>query len=162
MSREPTQTCSACRLQRKRCDRNCDMAQYFPASKYCEFQNAHKLFGMSNIQKMMNSVLPEQRKATADSILIEGNARSNDLVHGCQGIVRNIKSQIQLYENEFELVNRELAFFRERERQNPQEILNSTLGEGLDQPTTEPLQIGVSGEQTMEAASNSDEEEKKP
>ncbi|KAL5835756.1 hypothetical protein ACOSQ3_015306 [Xanthoceras sorbifolium] len=121
-----TQACAACRLQRKRCNQNCNMAQYFPASRYSEFQNAHRLFGVSNIQRIMNSVSPQQRKATADSILIEGNARSNDPVNGCLGIVRDLKSQINLYENELEIVNRKLAFFRERERQIPRENLRGS------------------------------------
>ncbi|KAH7572133.1 hypothetical protein JRO89_XS04G0208100 [Xanthoceras sorbifolium] len=183
------------------------MAQYFPASRYSELQNAYRLFGMINIQRMINCVPPKQRKAAAESILIEGNARSNDPVNGCLGIVRDLKSQINLYENEREVVNRQLAFFRERKGDEHRENLRgsssssstktplkfendfdgftpptvaqspnidddltmidhildfqSTMDEGLDQPTMEPFQFGTSEEQTMKAANNSDEEEKK-
>lgn len=132
MSREfgggsSSQACASCKHQRKKCDENCELAPYFPASKYREFQNAHKLFGVSNIQKLINSVEPHQRQAAAESILIEGNIRYRDPVHGCLGIVRNLKSQIALHEEELNAVNQQLAFFRERVKQQQLEnFLNSS------------------------------------
>lgn len=117
----PSQACASCRHQRKRCDENCELAPYFPASRYREFLNAHKLFGVSNIVKLINAVEPHQRKETAESILMEGNLRSMDPVHGCLGIVRNLKSQIEYCEKELQLVNEQLAYFQQRELQQLQQ-----------------------------------------
>ncbi|BFG23984.1 hypothetical protein CerSpe_102580 [Prunus speciosa] len=72
--------CASCKQQRRKCDETCEMAPYFPASGYSEFQNAHKIFGVSNIQKIMAMAAPDQRQAAAESILTEGNARKNDPV----------------------------------------------------------------------------------
>ncbi|ESR64721.1 hypothetical protein CICLE_v10010373mg, partial [Citrus x clementina] len=110
--------CASCKHQRKKCEETCELAPFFPASRYREFQNAHKLFGVSNIQKIINSVDPSQRKEAAESILIEGNIRSNDPVHGCLGVVRNLKSQIEYYEKELGAVNQQLPFFRDKEKQH--------------------------------------------
>ncbi|XP_021818952.1 LOB domain-containing protein 22-like [Prunus avium] len=87
--------CASCKQQRRKCDETCEMAPYFPASRYSEFQNAHKIFGVSNIQKIMAMAAPDQRQAAAESILTEGNARKNDPVHGCLGIIRGLNAQIQ-------------------------------------------------------------------
>ncbi|KAK1550779.1 hypothetical protein Q3G72_024789 [Acer saccharum] len=43
------QPCAVCRHQRRRCDQNCETAPYLPASTYNDFDNAHKLFGVRNI-----------------------------------------------------------------------------------------------------------------
>lgn len=119
------QACASCRHQRKRCDETCELAPYFPAKRYREFQNAHRVFGVSNIVKIMNAVIePHQRQAAADSILMEGNARRNDPVHGCLGIVRNLKSQIEFYEKQLEIANQQLAFFRETEKIEQQQKLD--------------------------------------
>lgn len=108
--------CSSCKHQRKKCDQNCELAPYFPASRYHEFQNAHRIFGVSNILKIMNAVEPSQRQATAESILMEGNARRNDPVNGCLGIISNLKSQVEFYEKQLNIVNQHLAIYRGREK----------------------------------------------
>lgn len=117
-----SQACASCKHQRKKCEETCELAPFFPASRYREFQNAHKLFGISNIQKIINSVDPSQRKEAAESILIEGNIRSNDPVHGCLGVVRNLKSQIEYYEKELGAVNQQLPFFRDKEKQHQHQL----------------------------------------
>lgn len=108
------QACACCKLQRKKCDQQCEFAPYFPSTRFKEFQNAHRLFGASNIQKIMASVKPGQKKDTADSLLTEGNARRSDPVHGCYGIIRGLESQLEFAEKELAAVNRHLALYRER------------------------------------------------
>jgi hypothetical protein len=118
------QACASCRHQRKKCDETCELAPYFPAKRYPEFQNAHRVFGVSNIVKIMNAVVePHQRQAAADSILMEANARRNDPVHGCLGIVRSLKSQIESYQKQLEIANHHLAFFRETQKIEQQQKL---------------------------------------
>ncbi|BBG98998.1 LOB domain-containing protein 22 [Prunus dulcis] len=67
--------CASCNHQRRKCDETCEMAPYFPASRYNEFQNAHKIFCVSNIQKIMAMAAPDQRQAAAESILTEGECK---------------------------------------------------------------------------------------
>ncbi|KAJ0090073.1 hypothetical protein Patl1_13479 [Pistacia atlantica] len=151
--------CAACKHQRKKCDGSCELAPYFPASRYGEFQHAQKLFGISNIQKIINSVEPNQRHAAAESILMEGNIRHNDPVHGCVGVVCKLQSQIDLYQSQLNALNQQLNFFREREKQKlfehftkgssssslltPQQIQNDFDAFNL-QPPTPPAHLPAS------------------
>ncbi|KAK3210487.1 hypothetical protein Dsin_015193 [Dipteronia sinensis] len=66
------QPCAVCRHQRRRCDQNCETAPYFPVSTCNDFHNAHKLFGVSKIQKILHQVPQNQRQATVESILRAG------------------------------------------------------------------------------------------
>ncbi|CAL9010173.1 unnamed protein product [Prunus brigantina] len=100
--------CASCKQQRRNCDETCEMAPYFPASRYSEFQNAHRIFGVSNIQNIMAMAAPDQRQAAAESILTEGNARKNDPVRGCLGIIRSLNAQIQGLERELHIMKQHL------------------------------------------------------
>lgn len=114
------QACASCKHQRKKCDDNCELAPYFPASRFREFQNAHRLFGVSNIQKIIASVEPHQRKAAAESILMEANYRRSDPVNGCLGVCRTLNSHIVFYEKQLKIANQQLALFRQREKLDSQ------------------------------------------
>ncbi|CAB4272646.1 unnamed protein product [Prunus armeniaca] len=85
------------RHQRRKCDVTCEMAPYFPASRYSEFQNAHKIFGVSNIQKIRAMAAPDQRQAAAESILKEGNAWKVIDTISCNEAIKLIGSNIKLY-----------------------------------------------------------------
>lgn len=108
--------CASCKHQRKRCDSTCELAMYFPASKYREFQNAHKLFGVSNIQKILNSVEPEQKSAAAETLLVESTIRREDPVYGSFGIICKLESEVELCKQELCAVNHQLTYFKEREQ----------------------------------------------
>ncbi|PON48723.1 Lateral organ boundaries domain containing protein [Trema orientale] len=109
------QPCAGCRHQRKKCEERCELAPYFPARKFKEYKNAHRVFGTSNIYRIMAAVEPDQRQATADSILLEGNARRSDPVRGCYGVLRTLRSQLSFHEKQLRTVNQHLAYYRERE-----------------------------------------------
>ncbi|KAH9330732.1 hypothetical protein KI387_002840, partial [Taxus chinensis] len=48
--------CAACRMQRKKCAENCPLAPYFPADDPEKFERVHRVFGTSNITKMLKVV----------------------------------------------------------------------------------------------------------
>jgi len=52
--------CAACKLLRRRCAQDCVFAPYFPADEPQKFANVHKVFGASNVNKMLQvgSCLP--------------------------------------------------------------------------------------------------------
>ena len=51
--------CAACKLLRRRCAQDCVFAPYFPADEPQKFANVHKVFGASNVNKMLQvSILP--------------------------------------------------------------------------------------------------------
>ncbi|KAE9607330.1 hypothetical protein Lal_00026731 [Lupinus albus] len=45
--------CAACRLLKRKCNHDCVFAPYFPASEPHKFSNVHKVFGASNVNKML-------------------------------------------------------------------------------------------------------------
>ncbi|XP_010050454.1 LOB domain-containing protein 33-like [Eucalyptus grandis] len=126
-----SKACASCRHQRKRCDGNCQYAELFPASRYDEFQDAQRLFGVNNMHNIVNAVEPEFRKQAAESILMEGNIRRSDPVHGCLGVARRLKWEIDLCQKQLEDTNRHLSFLQQRDRelQRQRQGFNDTLVE---------------------------------
>ncbi|CAN8269373.1 unnamed protein product [Cochlearia groenlandica] len=47
------QACAACKYQRRKCASDCILAPYFPHDRHNQFLNAHKLYGVSNITKII-------------------------------------------------------------------------------------------------------------
>ena len=45
--------CAACKLLRRRCAQDCVFAPYFPADEPQKFASVHKVFGASNVNKML-------------------------------------------------------------------------------------------------------------
>ena len=49
--------CAACKLLRRRCAEDCVFAPYFPADEPQKFASVHKVFGASNVNKMLQVIL---------------------------------------------------------------------------------------------------------
>ncbi|XVF35028.1 hypothetical protein REPUB_Repub18cG0109800 [Reevesia pubescens] len=130
--------CAACMHQRKRCEKSCELAPYFPASRYEEFEKAFKHFGLSNIVRIMNSVEPHHRQAAAESILFEGIVRLNHPVHGCLGIIQTLLYWIRFYKSELQAVNQQLAFFKGNNQHPKHEQLDNSIASSSS--TILPLQ----------------------
>lgn len=47
------QPCAACKMLRRRCDGKCILAPYFPSDEIEKFAGVHKVFGASNVIKMI-------------------------------------------------------------------------------------------------------------
>ncbi|XWS60630.1 hypothetical protein CRYUN_Cryun07bG0051800 [Craigia yunnanensis] len=74
-----TSACAACKYQRRKCIPECRLAPYFPADQTKVFQNAHKLFGVSNIVKILKSLDPTQHAEAMRSIKYQANVRDSCL-----------------------------------------------------------------------------------
>ncbi|KAG5001062.1 hypothetical protein AAZX31_08G231300 [Glycine max] len=109
-------SCPICRNQRRRHDDNCEFGQYF-LGRSTDFESACRLFGFANLVRLMRSVEPSERQATADSILMEANIWDRDPINGAYGHVFNLVSQIQSFESELETINNWLAHIRDQQRQ---------------------------------------------
>ncbi|XP_010550093.1 PREDICTED: LOB domain-containing protein 12-like [Tarenaya hassleriana] len=89
-----SQACAVCKYQRRRCKKDCLLAPYFPADQPKVFQNAHRLFGVSNIQKILKDVPPDQREEAVKSIKYESFIRSRFPVHGCCEVIWHLRYQL--------------------------------------------------------------------
>ncbi|RWW54653.1 hypothetical protein BHE74_00038756 [Ensete ventricosum] len=108
--------CASCKLLRRRCAKDCIFAPYFPPEDPHKFAIVHKVFGASNVNKMLQvhlslslslslslaahsslhlQELPVHQRADAVSSLVyEANARKRDPVYGSVGIIFYLQNQI--------------------------------------------------------------------
>ncbi|CBI23280.3 unnamed protein product, partial [Vitis vinifera] len=75
--------CAACKLQRRKCTQECIYAPYFPPDQPHKFANVHKVFGASNVAKLLNEINVAHREDAVNSLAYEAEARLHDPVYGC-------------------------------------------------------------------------------
>ncbi|KAF7124280.1 hypothetical protein RHSIM_Rhsim12G0206300 [Rhododendron simsii] len=107
-----TSACAACKYQRRKCAPDCILAPYFPNDRQRQFLNAHKLFGVSNITKIIRSLDPPQKDQAMRTIVFQSDVRANDPVGGCYRIIRELQRQIEYNRAELVLVLQQLAICR--------------------------------------------------
>ena len=89
--------CASCRHQRKKCTEKCVLAPFFPVAKSQEFHAVHKIFGVSNVTKIVSSLNEEDRKKAVDSSVWEAICRQNDPVLGPYGEYQRVSDELMLY-----------------------------------------------------------------
>ncbi|XP_027906031.1 LOB domain-containing protein 22 [Vigna unguiculata] len=107
-----TQACAACKYQRRKCAPDCILAPYFPHDRQRQFLNAHKLFGVSNITKIIKVVSPRDKDQAMRTIIYQSDMRASDPVGGCYRYILDLQAQIEYCRAELELVLQQLAMFR--------------------------------------------------
>ncbi|KAM7259628.1 hypothetical protein ACFE04_015369 [Oxalis oulophora] len=122
--------CAACKLLRRRCAEGCVFAPYFPADEPHKFANVHKVFGASNVNKMLQELPMEQRGDAVSSMVYEANARVRDPVYGCVGAISSLQHQINSLQTQLALAQAEVIRLR---------LQQSAAGQG---PTTSTPSAG--------------------
>ncbi|TQD86001.1 hypothetical protein C1H46_028436 [Malus baccata] len=87
--------CAACKLLRRRCSQECPFSPYFSPHEPQKFASVHKVFGASNVSKMLMEVPETQRADAANSLVYEANVRLRDPVYGCMGVISALQQQVQ-------------------------------------------------------------------
>ncbi|XP_062083390.1 LOB domain-containing protein 12 [Humulus lupulus] len=86
--------CASCKLLRRRCAKDCIFAPYFLSDDPHKFAIVHKVFGASNVSKMLQELPLHQRADAVSSLVYEANARVRDPVYGCVGAISYLQSQV--------------------------------------------------------------------
>ncbi|KAG6583812.1 LOB domain-containing protein 4, partial [Cucurbita argyrosperma subsp. sororia] len=107
--------CAACKLLRRRCGEECVFAPYFPADQPHKFANVHKVFGASNVNKMLQELPLHQRGDAVSSLVYEANARVRDPVYGCVGAISSLQQQIDNLQTQLALAQAEVVHLRVRQ-----------------------------------------------
>ncbi|KAM1004347.1 hypothetical protein ACFX13_004613 [Malus domestica] len=107
--------CAACKLLRRRCAQDCVFAPYFPADEPQKFANVHKVFGASNVNKMLQELPEHQRGDAVSSMVYEANARVRDPVYGCVGAISSLQQQIDVLQTQLALAQAEVVHLRVRQ-----------------------------------------------
>ncbi|XP_002530212.2 LOB domain-containing protein 1 [Ricinus communis] len=110
------QPCAACRMLRRRCDNNCVLAPYFPY-EIENFAGVHKVFGASNVIKMIQMVEETRREDAVKAIIYEATARLRDPVYGCAGTIFHLQKMVHELNMRVETVRSQVLELQEQRDQ---------------------------------------------
>ncbi|WMV35438.1 hypothetical protein MTR67_028823 [Solanum verrucosum] len=100
--------CAACKFLRRKCLPCCIFAPHFPPEEPHKFANVHKIFGASNVTKLLNEVLPHQREDAVNTLAYEAEARVRDPVYGCVSAITFLQRQVERLEKELDAAKADL------------------------------------------------------
>ncbi|EFJ18526.1 hypothetical protein SELMODRAFT_69267, partial [Selaginella moellendorffii] len=86
--------CAACRNLRRRCTPECLFAPYFPPDQPERFANVHKVFGVSNVSKMLNELPVCFREDCVNTLAYEADMRVKDPIYGCVGVISVLQQRV--------------------------------------------------------------------
>ncbi|KAK7834628.1 LOB domain-containing protein 24-like [Quercus suber] len=130
--------CAACKSLRRRCPKDCVLAPYFPPTNLQRFSCVHKIFGASNITKMLEQLPVHLRAVAADCMSFEASSRLEDPVYGSVRIISQLQEQIIEAQSELEKTKGEIAFHNAQQQLQQQQtqqlqIIQAIAQEGEDQ-----------------------------
>ncbi|KEH21995.1 putative transcription factor AS2-LOB family [Medicago truncatula] len=104
--------CAACKSQRRRCPPDCIFSPYFPPNDPQRFSSVHRIYGGSNVGKMLQQLPHYVRHQAANSMYLEAQCRVQDPVYGCVGIISKLSQQIQDTEVELAKIKTQIAYHK--------------------------------------------------
>ncbi|XP_052160763.1 LOB domain-containing protein 11-like [Oryza glaberrima] len=138
------QACAACKHQRRRCTPECRLARYFPANQPARFRNAHRLFGIKNILRVMASASEELRDDAMKSVVYESDAWVIDPVGGAAGIVKGLSQELARLKAELDAVKGLIELHRRAAAQQQQQppVAVASNGDAAAATSTAPERRG--------------------
>lgn len=115
--------CAACKFLRRKCLPGCIFAPYFPPEEPTKFANVHKIFGASNVSKLLNEIMPSQREDAVNSLAYEAEARLKDPVYGCVGAISVLQRQVLQLQKELDATNADLMRYTNNSNSYPMNIM---------------------------------------
>lgn len=89
--------CGACKFLRRKCVAGCIFAPYFDSEQgAAHFAAVHKVFGASNVSKLLLHVPANKRLEAVVTICYEAQARLRDPVHGCVSHIFALQQQVNI------------------------------------------------------------------
>ncbi|KAE9614786.1 hypothetical protein Lal_00036076 [Lupinus albus] len=104
--------CAACKSQRRRCPSDCIFSPYFPPNDPQKFYCVHKIYGGSNVGKILQQIPSYAREQAADTLYLEAKCRIQDPIYGCVGIISRLYQQIHDTENELSKIQTQIVFHK--------------------------------------------------
>ncbi|KAF8648064.1 hypothetical protein HU200_065102 [Digitaria exilis] len=114
------QACAACKYQRRKCTRECPLAPYFLADEPRRFLNAHRLFGVKNIQHTLRKIDPEHWPDAMRTLIYQADARAADPVGGCVSIIDKLQREMRRAELELAYVKQQIAIYQQVAAADPE------------------------------------------
>ncbi|XP_074587910.1 LOB domain-containing protein 11-like [Curcuma longa] len=124
--------CAACKLLRRRCSDKCVLAPYFPPAELLNFATAHRVFGASNIIKLLQELPEGQRADAVSSMVYEAGARVRDPIYGCTGAICLLQKQVEGLQAELARAQAELLNLQAQHKSLVNALLSPQLPSPLD------------------------------
>ncbi|KAI3875401.1 hypothetical protein MKW98_000078 [Papaver atlanticum] len=112
MASSSNSPCAACKFLRRKCQPECVFAPYFPPDQPQKFANVHKVFGASNVTKLLNELHPNQREDAVNSLAYEADMRLRDPVYGCVGVISILQHQLRQLQMDLSCAKSELSKYQ--------------------------------------------------
>uniref|UniRef100_A0A452Z4G3 LOB domain-containing protein n=1 Tax=Aegilops tauschii subsp. strangulata TaxID=200361 RepID=A0A452Z4G3_AEGTS len=104
--------CAACKFLRRKCQPDCVFAPYFPPDNPQKFVHVHRVFGASNVTKLLNELNPYQREDAVNSLAYEADMRLRDPVYGCVGVISVLQHQLRQLQQDLTRARYELSKYQ--------------------------------------------------
>ncbi|KAL7214858.1 hypothetical protein ACSBR1_027104 [Camellia fascicularis] len=103
-------SCGACKFLRRRCTSECVFAPYFNYDEAAaHFAVVHKVFGASNVSKLLTNLPMNDRREAAITISYEALARMHDPIYGCVSQIFALQQQVASLQEEIETLGIQMA-----------------------------------------------------
>ncbi|KAL8092594.1 LOB domain-containing protein 16 [Apium graveolens] len=102
--------CGACKFLRRKCATDCIFAPYFTSEQGpARFAAIHKVFGASNVSKLLCSIPVADRCEAVVTIAYEAQARIKDPVYGCVSHIYALQQQVASLQSQVMQVKSQMA-----------------------------------------------------
>ena len=89
--------CGACKFLRRKCISGCIFAPHFGSDQgAARFAAVHKVFGASNVSKLLLHIPLNRRHDAVVTISYEAQARLSDPVYGCVSTILALQQQVYI------------------------------------------------------------------
>lgn len=93
----PVAPCGACKFLRRKCVSGCIFAPHFGSDQgTARFAVVHKIFGASNVSKLLLHIPISRRHDAVVTISYEAQARLADPVYGCVSTILALQQQVSI------------------------------------------------------------------
>lgn len=90
--------CGACKFLRRKCVTGCIFAPHFGSDQgAARFAAVHKVFGASNVSKLLLHIPENRRNDAVLTISYEAQARLSDPVYGCVSTILALQQQVYVF-----------------------------------------------------------------
>ncbi|KAH0461285.1 hypothetical protein IEQ34_008860 [Dendrobium chrysotoxum] len=104
--------CAACKFLRRKCQPDCVFAPYFLADQPQKFISVHRVFGASNVTKLLKEIPHKDREDAVNSLAYEADMRIRDPVYGCVGVISILHHELRKLQLELSFARSELARYQ--------------------------------------------------
>ncbi|KAF5735173.1 LOB domain-containing protein 20 [Tripterygium wilfordii] len=137
----PTAPCGACKFLRRKCINGCIFSPHFGSDQgAARFAAVHKVFGASNVSKLLLHIPVLRRHDAVVTISYEAQARLSDPVYGCVSTILALQQQVASMQEELamvqaQLINSRLAMANTLQEQNHHYFHNQQQQIAMLQPS---------------------------